>query len=167
MACIIFFNPAVLATAFMGNPTGLDHQAVVLAACVAAAVGSFIMGAYARYPIARAPGVGNNYLFVTIVMSLTALGFANHWQTGLGIVFLSGVGFRNFARPPDPGSDRVSRRAASGILFKGRWKSTVPVHRTYLFPMWSLWSGFEAEKTSHERAMRLANANLRSTLPIS
>ncbi len=93
MAYILFVNPAILATDFLGNPTGLDHQAVLLATCVAAAAGTFIMGVYARYPIAQAPGMGNNYLFVTIVMSLAALGIANPWQTGLGIVFLSGVGF--------------------------------------------------------------------------
>lgn len=77
MAYIIFVNPAILSTDFLGNPTGLDHQAVLLATCVAAAAGTFIMGAYARYPIAQAPGMGNNYLFVTIVMSLAALGNAD------------------------------------------------------------------------------------------
>lgn len=93
MAYIIFVNPMILATDFLGNPTGLDHQAVMLASCVSAAVATLIMGLLARYPIAQAPGMGNNYLFVTIVMSLSAMGVANAWQTALGIVFISGVTF--------------------------------------------------------------------------
>jgi adenine/guanine/hypoxanthine permease len=93
MAYIIFVNPAVLATDFAGQPTGMDPQAVMLATCVAAAIATAIMGLYAGYPIAQAPGMGNNHLFVSIVMSLTAAGVAHAWQTALGMVFISGVTF--------------------------------------------------------------------------
>jgi len=93
MAYIVFVNPAVLSTDFAGNPTGMDPQAVMLATCVAAAVATVIMGLLARYPIAQAPGMGNNHFFVSVVMGLTALGITNAWQVALGIVFLSGVFF--------------------------------------------------------------------------
>ncbi len=93
MAYIIFVNPAVLATDFAGNPTGLDPQAVMLATCIAAAIATAIMGLYARYPIAQAPGMGNNHFFVSVVMGLTAIGVANAWQVALGMVFVSGFVF--------------------------------------------------------------------------
>ena len=93
MAYIIFVNPAVLSTDFAGDPTGLDPQAVMLATCIAAAVATAIMGLYARYPIAQAPGMGNNHFFVTVVMGLTAMGITNAWQVALGIVFISGFTF--------------------------------------------------------------------------
>ena len=93
MAYIIFVNPAVLATDFSGAPTGLDPHAVMLATCLSAALASAIMGLFAGYPIAQAPGMGNNYLYVSIVMGLAATGVPNAWQVALGVVFLSGLVF--------------------------------------------------------------------------
>src|SRR5699024_12426058 len=57
MAYIIFVNPNVLADA------GMDKGAVFVATCLAAAVGCFIMGIYARLPVALAPGMGLNAFF--------------------------------------------------------------------------------------------------------
>ncbi len=54
MAYIIFVNPAMLAEA------GMDQGAVFVATCLAAAVGSVLMGLIANYPIALAPGMGLN-----------------------------------------------------------------------------------------------------------
>ena len=48
MAYIMFVNPAILEKA------GMDHGAVFVATCLAAAPGSAIMGLYANYPIAPA-----------------------------------------------------------------------------------------------------------------
>jgi AGZA family xanthine/uracil permease-like MFS transporter len=93
MAYILFVQPAVLATDFAGKPTGLDAGAILLATCLASAIGSALMGLLARYPIALAPGMGENFFFVSVCMSLTALGVAHAWQTALAIVFLSGVIF--------------------------------------------------------------------------
>ena len=93
MAYIIFVNPSVLSTDFSGQPTGLDHGAVVLATCLAAALASCIMGFVARYPIALAPGMGSNFFFVSVVMALSARGVANAWQAALGVVFVAGVIF--------------------------------------------------------------------------
>jgi len=93
MSYILFVQPAVLATDFAGNPTGLDAQAVLLATCVISALATIFMGLYARYPIALAPGMGENFFFVGVIMTLGAKGFGAPWQTALGIVFIAGVVF--------------------------------------------------------------------------
>ncbi len=83
MAYIIFVNPNILAEA------GMDKGAVFVATCLAAAVGCFIMGIYARLPVALAPGMGLNAFFTYGVV----LGMGHSWQTALGAVFLSGCIF--------------------------------------------------------------------------
>lgn len=94
MAYIIFVQPAVLSGMFSGKPTGMDFGAVTSATCLAAAVASCIMGFYARYPVAQAPGMGQNFFFVLgAIPAAAAAGFANAWQVALGVVFLSGVLF--------------------------------------------------------------------------
>lgn len=83
MAYIIFVNPAMLADA------GMDHGSVFVATCLAAAIGCFVMGLLANYPIALAPGMGLNAFFTyTVVLDL---GYS--WQVALGGVFLSGIAF--------------------------------------------------------------------------
>ncbi len=93
MSYIIFVNSSVLSTDFAGNPTGLSLEAVMLATCISAALATFIMGIYANYPIAQAPGMGENFFFVSVVMALAAKGIENAWQVALGIVFIAGVVF--------------------------------------------------------------------------
>lgn len=93
MAYIIFLQPAVLSRDFAGNPTGLDYGAVLLATCVVSALTTIFMGLYARYPIALAPGMGENFIFVSVIMTLSAAGFSDAWQTALGIVFIAGSVF--------------------------------------------------------------------------
>jgi AGZA family xanthine/uracil permease-like MFS transporter len=83
MAYITFVNPAILSDA------GMDFGAVFVATCVAAAIGTFVMGFYANYPIALAPGMGLNAFFTYGVV----LGMGHTWQVGLGAVFISGVLF--------------------------------------------------------------------------
>src|SRR5579864_1227097 len=83
MAYIIFVNPSVLRDA------GMPFQAVVAATCFCAAFGSILMGAYARYPIALAPGMGLNAYFTYSVVK----GMHVPWQVALGAVFISGVVF--------------------------------------------------------------------------
>jgi AGZA family xanthine/uracil permease-like MFS transporter len=83
MAYVIFVNPAILAE------TGMDRGAVFVATCLAAAVGCAVMGLWANYPIALAPGMGLNAYFTYSVV----LGMGLSWQVGLGAVFISGVLF--------------------------------------------------------------------------
>jgi len=83
MAYIVFVNPAIL------HEAGMPLAAVTAATCLAAAVGSVLMGALARYPIALAPGMGLNAYFTYTVVK----GMGVPWQTALGAVFISGVAF--------------------------------------------------------------------------
>ena len=83
MAYIAFVNPQILSEA------GMDRGAVFVATCLAAAIGSAIMGLYANYPIAQAPGMGLNAFFTYGVV----LGLGHPWQTALGAVFISGICF--------------------------------------------------------------------------
>lgn len=83
MAYIIFVNPSML------SATGMDSGAVFVATCLAAAVGCFIMGLYANYPVALAPGMGLNAFFSYVVV----LHMGYTWEVALGAVFLSGVCF--------------------------------------------------------------------------
>jgi adenine/guanine/hypoxanthine permease len=94
MAYIIFVQPAVLSGEMFGAPTGMDLGSVMTATCLGAAIASVIMGIYARYPIAQAPGMGQNFFFtLTAVPAAAAAGFDNAWETALGVVFVSGVLF--------------------------------------------------------------------------
>ena len=83
MSYIIFVNPAILKSA------GMDEGAVLVATCLAAAFGCMVMGLYANLPIALAPGMGMNAFFTYGIV----IGLGVNWQTALGAVFLSGVGF--------------------------------------------------------------------------
>ncbi|AST35478.2 NCS2 family permease (plasmid) [Ralstonia solanacearum] len=83
MAYIVFVNPNILAEA------GVPHDAVFVATCIAAAIGTAIMGLYANYPIAMAPGMGLNAYFAYSVVK--GMGFT--WQAALGAVFISGCLF--------------------------------------------------------------------------
>src|SRR4029450_9441531 len=94
MAYIIFVQPAVLSGKMLGMDTGIDFGPVTTATCVSAALATTIMALYARYPIAQAPGMGENFFFVfSSLPAATAAGFTNGWQVALGVVFVSGVLF--------------------------------------------------------------------------
>ncbi|MFH1071559.1 MAG: NCS2 family permease [Candidatus Glassbacteria bacterium] len=83
MAYIIFVQPALLSQA------GMDFGSVMVASCLAAAISSLVMGLWANYPIALAPGMGENFFFVYTVV----LGLSVSWQLALGMVLLSGLMF--------------------------------------------------------------------------
>jgi AGZA family xanthine/uracil permease-like MFS transporter len=94
MAYIIVVQPAVLSGVMFGHPTGMNFGAIMTATCLAAALATAIMALYARYPIAQAPGMGENFFFVfSAIPAAAAAGFANSWQVALGAVFISGVLF--------------------------------------------------------------------------
>jgi AGZA family xanthine/uracil permease-like MFS transporter len=94
MAYIIVVQPAVLSGAMFGMKTGMDFGAVMTATCIAAALATALMAFLARYPIAQAPGMGENFFFVfSVIPAATAAGFADGWQVALGCVFVSGVLF--------------------------------------------------------------------------
>lgn len=82
MAYIVFVNPGVLSGA------GMDFGAVMTATCLSAAVGTFAMGLAANYPIALAPGMGENFFFLSVVV-----GMGVSWEVALAAVFVSGIVF--------------------------------------------------------------------------
>jgi adenine/guanine/hypoxanthine permease len=94
MAYIIFVQPAVLSGSTFGTETGMDFGAVTTATCLSAAAATAIMGLYARYPIALAPGMGQNVFFVLTAVPLAAsTGASEPWRVALGAVFVAGLMF--------------------------------------------------------------------------
>lgn len=83
MAYIIVVNPQILAQA------GMPAEGVEFATCISAAVASLVMGFYANYPIALAPGMSLNAYFTYSV----CLAMHVPWRTALAVVFMSGVLF--------------------------------------------------------------------------
>ena len=83
MVYIAFVNPQILSEA------GMPFGPVFVATCLAAAFATLVMGLYANYPIALAPGMGLNAFFTYGVV----LGMGHHWEVALGAVFLSGTLF--------------------------------------------------------------------------
>lgn len=83
MAYIIAINPGIL------SATGMPFDAVFVATCIAAAIGTAVMGLWANYPVALAPGMGLNAFFTFGVV----LGMGQSWEIALGCVFWSGIVF--------------------------------------------------------------------------
>ena len=83
MSYITVVNPSILSEA------GMDFGAVFVATCLAAAFGSAVMGLLANYPVALAPGMGQNAFFTYGVV----IGLGHTWQSALGAVLVSGVIF--------------------------------------------------------------------------
>jgi len=92
MAYILIVNPMTLTLADVPDlPDALrmDYGAVFVATALSAAVGSFVMGFIAKYPLALAPGLGLNAFFAYTVV----LTNGSPWQHALAAVFVSGVFF--------------------------------------------------------------------------
>src|SRR5208282_3107594 len=83
MAYIVVVNPQILAQA------GMPADGVLFATCLSAAAATLVMGLYANYPIALAPGMSLNAYFTYSV----CLAMHIPWQTALAVVFFSGVLF--------------------------------------------------------------------------
>ena len=83
MSYIIFVNPAILSQA------GVPKEGAMFATCIASAIATFIMGIYANYPFALAPGMGLNAYFTYGVVQ----GMGYSWQVALGAVFIEGLIF--------------------------------------------------------------------------
>jgi len=83
MAYILFVQPAMLGAA------GMDPGAVLTATCVASAIATLMMGLWARYPVALAPGMGLNAFFAFTVCGTMGI----PWQQALALVLTSGLLF--------------------------------------------------------------------------
>ena len=82
MAYIVVVNPAILSGA------GVPFEQVFMATIIAAVVGTLMMGLFANYPIAIAPGMGLNAYFATVVATQGL-----SYQVVFGTVFLAGILF--------------------------------------------------------------------------
>jgi len=83
MAYIVVVNPQILSKA------GVPVEGVVFATCISSAAATLVMGLYANYPIALAPGMSLNAYFTYSV----CMGMHVPWRTALGVIFFSGVLF--------------------------------------------------------------------------
>ena len=83
MAYVVIVNPRILGEA------GMPVEGVLFATCISAALATLVMGLWANYPIALAPGMSLNAYFTYSIV----LGRGVPWQTALGVVFLSGTLF--------------------------------------------------------------------------
>lgn len=81
MSYIIAANPMILAAA------GMDKGAVALATCLVSGLATIVMGLWANYPIALAPGMGINAFFSYAICA----GMGIPWPVGLGMFFIEGV----------------------------------------------------------------------------
>lgn len=80
MAYVLFVVPQVLGEA------GMPRESVFVATALAAAVGTLIMGLYANFPVAQAPGMGLLAFFAYTVVGTMHI----PWPVALGAVFVSG-----------------------------------------------------------------------------
>ena len=85
MAYITVVNPAILST----EGTGMEFGAVFTATIIAAVVGTLIMGLWAKWPVALAPGMGLNAFFAFGVV----FGMGYTYQQALAAVFIAGLVF--------------------------------------------------------------------------
>src|SRR5271170_1741236 len=83
MAYVVVVNPRILAEG------GMPVEGVLFATCISAALATLVMGLWANYPIALAPGMSLNAYFTYSIV----IGRGVPWQTALGVVFLSGLVF--------------------------------------------------------------------------
>jgi adenine/guanine/hypoxanthine permease len=83
MGYVVVVNPRILSEA------GMPVEGVLFATCISAAIATLIMGLWANYPIALAPGMSLNAYFTYSIV----IGRGVPWQTALGVVFLSGMVF--------------------------------------------------------------------------
>jgi AGZA family xanthine/uracil permease-like MFS transporter len=83
MAYVAVVNPQILSQA------GMPVDGVLFATCISAALATLVMGLWANYPIALAPGMSLNAYFTYSVV----IGRGVPWQTALGVVLLSGIIF--------------------------------------------------------------------------
>lgn len=83
MAYVVVVNPRIL------TEGGMPVEGVLFATCISAALATLVMGLWANYPIALAPGMSLNAYFTYSIV----IGRGVPWQTALGVVFLSGLLF--------------------------------------------------------------------------
>ena len=114
MAYIIFVNPQMM------SQSGMDHGAIFVGTCLAAALACLIMGLFANWPVGLAPGMGLNAFFTYTVVA--EMGYS--WEVALGAVFIAGILFffmsitplRRWMLDSIPMNLRISMGAGVGLF---------------------------------------------------
>jgi len=90
MSYIIFVQTGLLG----GPPVNMDRGGVMMATCLASAAACILMGFVANYPIALAPGMGENFFFAySLVPAIAAWGVGVPWEIALAMIVVAGVIF--------------------------------------------------------------------------
>ncbi|MEM8640564.1 MAG: NCS2 family permease [Cyanobacteria bacterium P01_G01_bin.54] len=89
MAYILVVHPLILSDAVFLNESGDLFRELVVVTGLTAAIGTLVMGLYAKYPFAQAPGMGMNAFFAYSVV----LGLGIDWRVALACVFIEGLIF--------------------------------------------------------------------------
>lgn len=119
MSYILFVQPALL------KKTGMDEGGIFMATCISSAAACFLMAFLANYPVALAPGMGENVFFVFTLCGIGATGaFSLTWQEALaltavaGLVFLllAKIGLRSYILNAIPDSLKSGIAAGIGLL---------------------------------------------------
>ena len=89
MAYILVVNPAILSNAIFLNTSGDLFGELVIATALASALATLVMGLYAKYPFALAPGMGlNAYFAFSVVLKLGI-----SWRVALAAILIEGLIF--------------------------------------------------------------------------
>ncbi len=131
MSYIIFVQVGILSL------TGMPAGGIIVATCLSAAIASVVMGLWANYPIALAPGMGENVFFTFTLCGVGAAAgaFRLQWPEALGLVSISGVlflllsfvGFRTYVLNAIPQSLKAGIAAGIGLLISavGLWYGNI------------------------------------------
>lgn len=120
MAYILAVNPNILSAA------GMDSTAVMLATCLASAVGTFCMGMMANLPFAMSAGMGLNAFFAYTVV----IGMGYPWEKALLAVFVEGI----ICHPVALWSSRSNLQCYSAQPQSCRFIGNWAVYCLYRFP---------------------------------
>jgi len=89
MAYILAVNPDILSNAIFLQESGDLFGELVFATAISSAIATLVMGLFAKYPFALAPGMGINAYFAFSVV----LGLGIEWRVALSAVFIEGLIF--------------------------------------------------------------------------
>lgn len=89
MAYILVVHPLIMSDAVFLNESGDLFRELVVVTGITAAIGSLVMGLYAKYPFVQAPGMGTNAFFAYSVV----LGLGIDWKVAMACVLIEGIIF--------------------------------------------------------------------------
>jgi len=89
MAYILVVHPLIMSDAVFLQESGDLFRELIVVTGITAAIGTLVMGLYAKYPFVQAPGMGTNAFFAYSVV----LGLGIDWRVGMACVLIEGLIF--------------------------------------------------------------------------